>query len=268
MRMNKTLSKDEIQSCCLDILKQFDSVCRANDLTYWAAGGTLLGAVRHQGFIPWDDDVDLMMPRPDYEKFIRLFSSDELCLSCCYSDDDYKTPFIRLWNPKTRLIWRLSNEREIGVFIDIFPIDGFPNNSFLTALHFLDLKFNRALLNASTRTGFKEGEKFIPIKRFMSLLVAGKANKLAKRQNRVAMRYSFDRCENVGVKATGPHLLRENNPKSLYMKTVYLKFEDMSLPVPGGYIEYLIHLYGDYMQLPPIDQRNINHDFDIYWITD
>ena len=95
--MGNQLNTKEIQNVCLEIMEEFDRFANEHHLRYYLAGGTLLGAVRHGGFIPWDDDVDLMMPRSDYEQLINLYQDNRYILSCCEKDPSYGTPFARLW---------------------------------------------------------------------------------------------------------------------------------------------------------------------------
>ena len=101
----------EIQNDCLEVLRAFDLYAKNNNLKYYMAGGTLLGAVRHQGFIPWDDDVDLMMPRKDYEFLIHHFHNDRYEISSCETDGTYHTPFARVWDKQTRIEWKTVCEK-------------------------------------------------------------------------------------------------------------------------------------------------------------
>ena len=118
------LTCKEIQSHCVEMLRYFDAYATSQNITYYLSGGTLLGAVRHQGFIPWDDDVDLMLPRKDYERLIHDFDGGERYeIISCETNDEYGTPFARIWDKRTALKWTSSREVPIGVFIDLFPID-------------------------------------------------------------------------------------------------------------------------------------------------
>lgn len=259
--MAEELKCKEIQEYGAKIISNIDEYCRKNELSYFMAGGTVLGAVRHKGFIPWDDDVDLMMPRPDYEKFIRDFKDDRYIVSSCEYDSDYNTPFARVWDSKTELRFLTSEDKTIGVFVDIFPIDGYPDNSYIAKLHMYRLKYRRFKINAANRKAFLPGEKYTFLKKLVKCLWRKSGNYYSRQLNLLAKKYSYDDCRYVGVTTTTVHIFKERNPKKLYEKTVYLDFEGMKLPAPIGYKRYLQKLYGDYMKLPPEDKRISEHSF-------
>ncbi len=260
------LSLDELQKCELDMLRIFDDYAKKHDLEYYMSGGTLLGAVRHKGFIPWDDDIDLMMPRPDYEYLIRHFKSDRYKISCCETDKDYCSIQARIWDKKTLLKWDRSRakEKEIGVFIDIFPIDGYPSSRFRTTFFLLFVKLIRSLNSSTVKEGYGDQEKFILLKKIMNKFIRKDGNYYARKLNKFAKRYPYNESEYVGVVGTIAHMYREKNPKKIFAKTIMMQFEELSLPAPIGYKKYLRHLYGDYMKLPPVEQRVSEHDFKIY----
>ena len=145
--------------------------------------------------------------------------------------------------------------------MDIFPLDGFPTGDLQTKIHLMRIKMLRSLVNAEVRQKFLKNEKFRLIKLLLRKLFRKSGNHYAQRLNVVAKKYKFESCQYVGVKTTTVHLFREKNPKSIYSETVYLPFEHLFLPVPVGYNKYLTHLYGDYMQLPPENERHSKHEF-------
>jgi len=258
----------DIQKRCMEMLADIDDYCRKHDIHYYLGGGTLLGAVRHQGFIPWDDDVDLMMPRKDYNKLIAGFKGHDCAIISCETDPEYVTSYARVYDTNTVLTWGLNQDKDIGIFIDVFPIDGFPTSDRLTKLHLYHVKLVQTMLHARIRKKFKPGEKYIPVKKVLRNLVFLPANYLARRLNKIAQIYSYDKMEYVGTKATTDHLFLEKNPRTIFSETVYFPFGDLSLPAPSGYDEYLRHLYGDYMQLPPEEDRNPRHEFIVRYKTD
>ena len=265
--MNRTtpLNTKEIQELGIQILEVFHQFCKENQLTYYMAGGTLLGAVRHKGFIPWDDDIDLMMPRPDYEKMIRLFHHDRYRVDSCETNPDYATPFARVWDTQTFLRWDIVKEIPLGVFIDIFPIDGYPEDEKICKMHMNVLKFRKAQINSVIRKGYIEGEKYQGVKKYLKYVWRKSANEYARLMNQTGKKYAFSSCDYVGVTTTTAHIFKERNPKTIFQETVYLPFQHLELPAPSGYDVYLKHLYGNYMQLPPPEQRVSTHDFKIYW---
>ena len=259
--MNQELGLKEIQALGIEIISCIDQYARVNNLHYYMAGGTLLGAVRHKGFIPWDDDVDLMMPRPDYELFIRNFSDKRYKVSSCEYDEDYNTPFARVWDTYTVLEFTSGKDKRIGVFVDIFPIDGYPSKELVSKIHTYRLKLRRTQINAVKRYSYKQGEKHIPLKKLLRFLWRHNGNYYSKKLNRLALKYGFDNSAFVGVTTTTDHLFRERNNKEIFASTVYLDFEGMKLPAPSGYETYLKKLYGDYMELPPEEKRKTEHSF-------
>ena len=264
------LTCKEIQSHCVEMLRYFDEYATSQNITYYLSGGTLLGAVRHQGFIPWDDDVDLMLPRKDYERLIHDFDGGERYeIISCETNDEYGTPFARIWDKRTALKWTSSREVPIGVFIDLFPIDGFPENEIVSKLYMNYLKLCRTKVNSAIRTTFQKGERFKIIKKGLKYVWRKSANYYARRQNAIVKKYTYENSKYVGVTTTTVHIYRERNLKTdVFSGTLYLPFEQLQLPVPSGYDRYLQHLYGDYMKLPPVDQRWSEHNFVIYKIPE
>ena len=264
------LTCKEIQSHCVEMLRYFDAYATSRNITYYLSGGTLLGAVRHQGFIPWDDDVDLMLPRKDYERLIHDFDGGgRYEIISCETNDEYGTPFARIWDKRTALKWTSSREVPIGVFIDLFPIDGFPENEIVSKLYMNYLKLCRTKVNSAIRTTFQKGERFKIIKKGLKYVWRKSANYYARRQNAIVKKYTYENSKYVGVTTTTVHIYRERNLKTdVFSGTLYLPFEQLQLPVPSGYDRYLQHLYGDYMKLPPVDQRWSEHNFVIYKIPE
>ena len=231
----REMNHQEVQQCLLEMVKWFDGYAREHGITYYLSGGTLLGAVRHKGFIPWDDDVDLMMPRPDYERMIAEFKNDgRYQFICCERDDDYKTPFGRIWDTKTVRVFERLQDKQFGAFLDIFPIDGYPKNETLAKIYPYTLKARRFLITQANRNYFLEWEKYRTIKNLMKRLVRKDGNHYCRKLNQYARKLPYDQCEYVGVTTTTVHIFRERNPKSIFNKTVYLPFEDAELPAPEG----------------------------------
>lgn len=254
---------EEIQSYLLAAAKVFGRYCEENHLRYYLSGGTLLGAVRHQGFIPWDDDIDIMMPRKDYEKLLNAFSDSRYKLIDCDSDKDYGSPYARLWDSYTTRDWGNMKQKEIGIYIDILPIDGYPDSLFLSNLR------NRRLLTLRKRRFYamkkhSRAGRLQKIKELIRKLYPFSANDISRKMNRMARKNDFETSAYVGVQSGTYHQEKERNPRSVFDQTVYLPFEDTVFPAPSGYDVYLTHLFGDYMQLPPEDQRKGRHAQNIF----
>ena len=150
MEKQKKLSISEVKEIELGLLLKFDQICQRHGLTYYLCGGTLLGAIHHKGFIPWDDDIDVLMPRGDFEKLLELEKtqdSTEIEQIVSWKSGKSIYPFIKLINTNTVLKEKyLSEEFTTGVWIDIFPFDGMPDDDRLIAKKFKKIKFYKTIL--------------------------------------------------------------------------------------------------------------------------
>ncbi len=256
----------EKQSILNNVLKQFKSVCDKNGLTYWLSNGTLLGAVKYNGFIPWDDDIDVMMPRADYERLINLDSSEfgQYKLLCLNKTSGWKYPYSKLSDNST-----IVKERdfdlgcEYGLSVDIFPIDPWAGNYRLA---FIQAKFCCLLcrfLYTSTASSF-ETQKH-GVKKFLLFLIYVFSKlfgsdffcKLIVKQSKLGYKkasHSF-----VGSICWAPYGTREVLEKELFSSLTECIFEKETYPIPIGYDKYLSKLYGDYRKDPPIDKQISNH---------
>ena len=259
-----------IQDKILSILKEFISICKDNNLTYYALGGTLLGAVRHKGFIPWDDDIDIGMPREDYEKFKKIASN---ALSDNYkflSEDtsNYKKAFSVIRDDSTKIIMNYSNEeQEESLWIDIFPLDGMPTNPLKKKYHSYRYLYTRMMVQLSQFNSLvnqkKENRPWLEkvIIRIANVVKIEKVVSFSwaqKKYLQTIKKYSFN--EGFAGNYTGAYKLREIVPSDYFGQPVLLQFEDLKLSCPHKFREYLTAIYGaDYMQLPPEEKRVFHH---------
>ena len=260
--MTEILTREEIHSRELEMLAFFDDLMKKHRLTYFMSGGTLLGAVRHKGFIPWDDDADLMMPRDDYEKLLELFdNNDRFRLSCIDNDPKYQYPYARLWDPETEIEWATYDTERIGLFVDIFPIDGFPDSRLLSNLHIINIRLLTELWHTVMKAGPGNDLHFKRLRRMVRPFLHQDPQYYLRLINKTGKRYPFKSSRYAGVSTLTHYMFRERNPKEIYDETVRLPFENLSLPAPSGYAVYLTNLYGDYMTPPPEDSRRTDHTF-------
>lgn len=269
----KYLSLEEYHAVLFDMLKQVDSICHAERLRYFLSGGTLLGAIRHKGFIPWDDDIDLMMPRPDYEIFLKRAEKrlpKRYILAFPDRTKDYSQPWIRIFDTRVA-VDDSGMQRTLtrSLFVDIFPIDGLPSNRTLSNLCFKRVRAWDILLKCARRKALYPDERLKWLKKpMMALTRVRTLPKYAVSLNKSARRCSFERAHYAGVLATTHYGSRERMPVEVFRGSVQVPFEGALFPAPIGYDTYLSRLYGDYMQLPPEEKRVSQHNLHAYLISE
>ena len=272
----KEMTLKEIKECSLGVLDFIDNVCRENDLTYFLCGGTLLGAVRHKGFIPWDDDIDIMMPRSDYEKLFQVWPKNDRYAVLNYKNTE-NLPYaygksIDLQTIKIEPI--KTKTAQMGVDVDIFPIDGLPEDDNETIAYYrqIEIMDNRLRLQLST---FGKGSNLLRtiarnIRLFFlklgNLLSITSLYKVTKQFDNLAQLYTDKGTGYCGITAISHYGIKEKNPTDNFREVINVTFEGKEYPAPNGYIQYLSQLYGNnYMQLPPADKRQTHHDYIAYW---
>lgn len=244
------------------MMKVIDAFCRAHNIRYFLYGGTLLGAVRHHGFIPWDDDADICMLREDYERFIHLWTKDEtgLDLECHLTDETSSMPFGKVRMPGTELHEDSDTSKQFyGIWIDIFQLDYYSNNRIIRGI---EQKVTTLLYNchekrelgpiASIGGFFRNLQLHIQLYCLLSWLVGIPwIHVWLQRYRRRPRKYVAD-CSGCGRK-------KSCVPVSMFANVEYMEFEGLSLPVMGEWKSWLTHVYGDYMQMPPVEQRRPGH---------
>ena len=254
------------------MLREIDKYCTENGLKYFLAYGTLLGAIRHQGFIPWDDDIDIIMPRSDYQKFVELFNrkshSQTLQVVDHTSVSNYYLPYAKVIHTGTMLIENVSSGFQLGVFIDVFPLDNMSDDYEVAKKKFNSLSLYRKILVLKNlryrkgRTLIKNGIvalgnavlRLIPI----SFLTTSIDKKARNNESEIDTRY-------LANTVLGVYGEREIMPSVWWESGIRMKFEGFLFSIPQGYHNVLSQLYGDYLKLPPIEKRITHHDFKVYW---
>lgn len=255
----------KLQLIELDILKEVDRVCRENDITYYLGEGTLLGAIRHGGFIPWDDDVDILMPREDLEKFMQICDK---ALKPNYKFQYYhNVPRYWVQSPKVRLLDKteftqsklLKYTEDVGPYIDIFPLDHTPD-SFKTAKRQEKyIKAYRRIL--FIKTGFSKPKNWKQrILQFYAHFLSVKG--IHKRMIKMGTKFNTKPQKYLSNFGSYYSIRKETYPAETFGQPKYVKFEDSEFPVPSNYQYVLTTTYGNYMELPPKEKQVAKHSFD------
>lgn len=259
---------EEMKKIELNILIYFTEVCEENNLRYYLGGGTLLGAVRHKGFIPWDDDIDVMMPRPDFQKLLSLSINNENYNIIKLGAAGYYYNFAKLVDTRTILeekgIKRIDG---LGVYIDIFPLDGMPETPDALKKRFKELNSIRKRINNTCLLKPKFHRNPFAYLNACRIYNSNKNIDLSSLQKKYldsALKNSFDDSEFVFA-AGGAYGARDIFPGKWFEKEIELQFENLSVKAFNGYDFYLTQLYGDYMTLPPEDKRVTPHHTIVYF---
>ena len=262
------IKDEQIKSIALQLLVDFSLDCRENGLKYFLVAGTLLGAVRHNGFIPWDDDIDVAMPRADYEKFITI--SKRNAFICNELDDEYYYMFGKYYLSSTRLIEKEHPNRcKFGVYIDVFPLDGIGKNYKDATKRAKKIIRLRRFQNYSIHeTLFANCNLYkVPFKAPFYFYAKMRGHKYWIDKIMKTLSVDYDTAEYVGSIVSG-YNLRELFPKLLFEETAQYQFEKCCFTSIKDYDTYLSSLYGDYMTLPKLEDRVSNHDYLAYYDGD
>lgn len=254
MRVRKKMN--ELQKIEFDILLKIDKICKENNIQYFLAYGTALGAVRHKGFIPWDDDVDVIMMREDYEKFCSLpkeLIPKDLFLQTVFSDKLYPYPFAKLRKRNTAYVEEGLEHLEMnhGIFVDIFPLDYIPRKKHLQIFQRIWSEYLWILLARNRVDGVK---KIISL--FFNFMIP--KNRYLKHIKKIEKRMKCNSScsKKVALMSYGGRTQYAKQHFSVNdFEIVYMEFEKHMFPMPKGYDRLLKQVYGDYMVLPPEEKR-------------
>jgi lipopolysaccharide cholinephosphotransferase len=263
--LDGAMTTGEVRALQQDILRNIADFCEENGIRYYLWAGTLLGAVRHKGYIPWDDDIDLSMPRADYDRFCRTFPSAEssmrLVLYTVETHPTYAYPFARVADPQTLIVERSPIAVPMGVNVDIFPIDGWPDNPVMAHIHRLKLRLLHSIISVWTSRsdvarpplkGFTLSLARALIRRVPIRYWTGKVAKISRSDSDQRRRF-------LGVTVWRP---MERVESWAYGDPVPMQFEESYYPGPQDAHRVLSRFYGDYMTPPPEGSRQGGRHFE------
>lgn len=255
----------KIQSIELELLCEIDSICRKNNITYTLGYGTLLGCIRHNGFIPWDDDIDICILRSDYERF-KSICKTELSDKYFYQSHDTDKNYYYLWD-KIRVNDTVFKETFVGkydihhgIYIDIFPIDNVPNDRNRFKIQYIIYKFYKTgLMIKYVDVKARRGKKKLQAHILGCLYAPFSLDYLYKKALETQMKYSSVQTTN-GANFASAYGIKDEFPRAYYSDVEERSFEGQNFSVSKKSYDMLTKLYGNYMQMPPMEKRCTVHD--------
>ena len=251
----------ELHSKLLAMVKDFHKFCVENNITYYTLGGTSLGARRHKGFIPWDDDIDVGIPRDDYNRLIALADKLPEYLEIKFYQNTEKSPmhFVKLVDKRTTLIERRYTDYLEGLYIDVFPLDGArdPQKYKGEEKRWKRIQFLQAMVIYHCQTTIP---KSLSKKAFRAICKITSLTRIHNQIEKEMTKFTVNESELI-ANYLGAWGSKEIMPKEIMGTPVLYQFEDTQLYGPQKIDEYLTHLYGDFMKLPPKEKQVFKHDF-------
>lgn len=263
----------ELKEILLSLMDEIHEICEKRNLRYYLAGGTLIGAVRHNGFIPWDDDIDIYMPRPDYDEFMQIYPNEGKNVLYEHSNNEnYKYPFAKLCKKNTLLIERAADSGvDMGIYLDIFPLDALGNSEkeakrlMKKLLPYVNL--NLSLLVEQWRDNVSFVKNFAIWNLHNVALMAGGHKKLLDKIDNIIRTYDYESSSLVGEFIDEIQYKRITD-KRLYDVRILHNFEGRQYYIPAGYDKILTDFYGDYMTPPPPEKQVLTHGFEAFVLED
>ena len=266
MTIKQSVDVKEVQKLQLNMLVKLTKYLDENNISYYLCGGTLLGAIRHKGFIPWDDDIDIFVPRPDYERLINIatdkFITEDIIIKTIKSHD-YEFPFIKAYDVNYIVEEEKIKTKEEYLWVDIFPVDGMSEKQEDNKKLMKKIFFYRKLLNAKMyrNNEFKKlfhGKTKICIKMIQKFFVSLVPSKVySKKIDKISRKYSYENSDYVGgiMWGYGP---QERIKKEEFLQKIKVDFEGEKFTTFACWDSYLKNLYGNYMELPPESERKFH----------
>ena len=269
LKIVNELSLEELKKVEFDILKHFVAFCNKHNIKYYLSNGTLLGAVKYKGFIPWDDDIDVFVPREDYDRLLKIYEdSAQYKLFSFEKDGRFHYPFAKLCDMSTKKVLPefRSCDAIPGVEIDIFPLDCWNSNYIKAQKEARSISRDLLCLQASQyiKSPVKNKMKLLVWKCVAVYAILRTGNHFKKKIISKSKANQQDNPAYVGCKSWCIYGEREIIPAEVFADTVEVEFEGETFKAPIGYDTYLRSLYGDYWQDPPLEKQKTHHSFTAY----
>ena len=263
----KQMTFEEVKQTELEILTDIADFCDKNNITYFLAYGTLIGAVRHKGFIPWDDDVDIWMPRKDYDKFMTTYISNRYKAVSPYEQMACHS-MLKVIDTRTAKIEPCINYKNgyLGVDVDVFPLDGEPDTDkefekWYKRLYKLYKNYHFLSVNPKSSKGCFAYHYFYR-------LFGSKKNAVLKKADYLHKEYPYENQRFVGAVETIFNFPQNRFQKEWFSEGIDMDFENRRFKVPVGYDKILMRMYGDYIKLPPKEKQVTHHLNNNYWLEE
>ena len=268
---NKIISPDEQKKLLVDMLKYIDDICRKNDIKYSLIGGSLIGAIRHKGFIPWDDDIDIILDYSNYNKLLNVLEKkhdENYEIFIPLKKKGYSMPFAKLIYKKTSLQHAhcIDKVEGYGLYLDIFCYANIPNDYNLRKEFFKKLLHLNGFL-ARIKLNYNNPNFSLKAKRLIKNTIIKMVgyNYFLKKQIKHFTKYALEETDYV-ILNYPVYGLEKDQQKSEYIKEyIDATFEDITVMIFKNYDAILRNTFGDYMQLPPENERVAHHNIEVYW---
>ena len=268
--MRKIKEINEAHNLLYDTLCYFDDFCKKNKIQYFLSNGSLLGAAKYGDFIPWDDDVDVFLFRDDYDRLMKLsdINNERFRLLCVEQIPQWRMPYAKLSCEDTVVKEGDYNfGTEVGLSVDIFPIDNWSSCSFIAKMQSLECELLKRLLVCSIGGDFST--KKTGIKRFILKMIWKAGRKIGNEelQRKLLNKANKTNCKSkyVGCRVWTSHMTGEIIPSDYFLETVYLDFRNRKFPAIGNYEDYLSKLYGKWKEELPLVKQHSNHEITVWY---
>ena len=266
MEVKPEVDLKELQKKCLEITLVFKDFCERHNLLFYLCGGGCIGAIRHKGFVPWDDDIDVFMPRDDYETMCKLWveemDQNKYRLSRSGPENFERSQLTAITDEDTTFVKERQMDLEVahGVRLEVLPLDGCPSGKWKRKIQIFWGLVYQIYINQEAPTS--KGKLLEFIGKTMLFVVPGwkRRFKMARFAEKQMSKYPISECDYITELCVRYNYMVNEYPKEIFASAVYKEFEGEMLPIPVGYDKYLHMAFGEYMELPPEECRIPSHD--------